>query len=636
VNFGFTLSLDRGWVWGPWVTRVVSLLFGCFLVVAINWFWPSLFALADERLGAIAWNLHKVDTPERRIIIIDIDEKSIAAVGPWPWPREKLAELTDSIGALGAGVIIYDVVFPDSRQGDIALAESLSRNRVVLAQILALGGQVVESGFLRGSLQQPPCGDPIPNASGHIGNSRLLESTAGHITPRIDSDGAVRALPALICFDNKAYPALALAALVKASQAQEGWTLLRGLAPLSPHWSLVNSQIPGISIPVGSDGHIRVPYRLDRSALVSVSAHDVLMGKVPPELLRNAWAIVGATAFGIGDAVPTPQGGAVAGVEVHVQLMSAMLDGAIPFQPIGGPWGQALLLSVSMVILLLVSRVERARAFLLPVLGVLLAFSFLIAHVSLQVYTNFWLGWSESAAIVLLSTSLLTMTEHARSRMERRRLYRNLSSYLPAPVAQEVALTDPTDVIQAQRAEITVLYADIRNFSAYCENSSPEEAGSLLHAFFSAATHVVQSHEGIVEEFSGDAVLAVWNSPQQCADHARKALKAAEALQLRVAGLLPSQMREGLEPLALGVGIETGVALVGSFGPAERRTHTALGEPVTVAIRLQAMTADLAQPVLVGQGITRAIGGDGLTSLGAFLIEGLLKPQNVYAPLPKE
>jgi adenylate cyclase len=231
---------------------------------------------------------------------------------------------------------------------------------------------------------------------------------------------------------------------------------------------------------------------------------------------------------------------------------------------------------------------------------------------------------------------LLAAGQYARARFERERLYGNLASYLPEPVAAEIAFREPTGIIDAQRREVTVLFADIRNFSAYCEGRPPEEAAALLHAFFSAATRVIESQGGLVEEFVGDAVLAIWNAPEPCPDHPAKALAAAIALQAETAPIFDQPPPVGLEPLALGIGIETGNALVGSFGPARRRTHTVLGETVTVAVRLQSLTVDLAQPVVVGEQAAQRLPKDTLVPLGSFLLEGLRTAREVYAPASAE
>ena len=201
-------------------------------------------------------------------------------------------------------------------------------------------------------------------------------------------------------------------------------------------------------------------------------------------------------------------------------------------------------------------------------------------------------------------------------------------------VAAQIALREPSGNIEAERREITVLFADIRNFSAYCEGRPPEEAAALLHAFFSIATRVVEAHGGCVEEFVGDAIMAVWNAESPCVDHPERAYAAAAVLLAEVEALFVTPPPPGLEPLALGIGMETGMALVGSFGPARRRTHAALGETVTVAARLQAMTADLAQPILIGEGAAARLSTASLMSLGEFLLEGLRRPRLLHAPAP--
>jgi adenylate cyclase len=163
----------------------------------------------------------------------------------------------------------------------------------------------------------------------------------------------------------------------------------------------------------------------------------------------------------------------------------------------------------------------------------------------------------------------------------------------------------------------------------------PEESAALLHAFFSRAVRIVEAHGGVVEAFQGDAVIAIWNATEPTRRHPQQALEAALALLREIPALFPSSPPEGLEPLAIGVGMETGTALVGSVGPASRRHHTALGETVTVAVRLQAMTADLAQPLLVGPGAAARLPAASLASLGEFLLEGLTRSYTLYALPPK-
>jgi adenylate cyclase len=602
---------------------------------------PNLLRGMEERAGDRLWGLGAAasrDEEERRFVIVDIDETSIARVGAWPWPRERMAELSRALGALGASLQIFDIVLPEQRPDDLLLAQELARQQAVLAQVFSLDPRTpVALGQVQGALERnaPACDPPLPHAFGYVANTAGIASvpgvSVGHITPRIGPDGAVRHLPPLVCFEGRVYPALALAAVVKGAGVESAWSLARGSGMLDPAWRVSHPHLPGISVPIDGRGDARLSYRLPRRALLSVSAADVLDGRAPEALFRGAWVLVGATAFGIGDAVPTPHGGAVAGVEVHAQFISALLDGRIPYTPRGAPAVLLLLGALSGGILLLAARLRRFPTLGLPILGFLLGLAFLGLHAWLQLAQHLWLGWGIPALFSVFAGIFLGAAEYARTRFERERLYGNLASYLPEPVAADIAFREPSGTIDAQRQEITVLFADIRNFSAYCEARPPEEAGALLHAFFTTATRVIESHGGLIEEFVGDAVMAVWNAPRPCPDHPAKALSAAQELYAETQELF-RQTPPGLEPLALGIGVETGSALVGSFGPARRRTHTAMGETVTVAARLQALTADLAQPILVGEGLAKHLPAGAVMSLGSFLLEGLRTGRQIYAP----
>lgn len=627
----------------PWRLRAAAVLLAALCVLALAGLAPGLPRNVEERAGDLLWRVSPAYAPaaeeERRFVVVDIDEASLAKLGPWPWPRERLAELSRGLAALGAGLQVYDVVLPEARPGDAALAAEFARHPVVLAQVFALDPNTpVAVGAPAGALKAdaPGCRAPLPQATGYIANTPALASVSGlavgHITPRIARDGAVRHLPALICFEGRAYPALGLAALLRAASAESAWTLAAGDGWLDPAWRLTHPALPGIAVPLDANGDVRLSYRLPRRAFNSVSAAAVLAGEAPAELFRGAWVLIGATAFGIGDAVPTPHGAVIGGVEVHAQFISALLDGRLPRTPRAAPVLLLLLGLAGAAVLLLGVCWRRLPALGLPLAGVLLAAALFALQADLLLRSQVWLGWAEPAAFLVLAGVLLAAGEHARARFERGRLYDNLASYLPAPVAAEIAFHEPSGAIEARRREITVLFADIRNFSAYCEGRPPEEAAALLHAFFTAATRIVEAHGGLVQEFIGDAVMAVWNAPHDCPDHTARALAAARELQVEAGQLFSRPPPPGLEPLALGIGIETGAALVGSIGPARRRTHTALGDTVTIAARLQALTADLAQPILVGEGAAAHLPQDAVVSLGSFLLEGLRISRVVYSP----
>ena len=622
----------------PFALRLAALGMAGVAVLAWLWLAPGIHRALEDASGDPLWRsaARQAVADERRTVIIELDEASLARVGAWPWPRETMARLVDALQEQGAAVQLLDVVFPEGRAGDDVLAAALARHPVYVGQILALEPDAARVGTLSGALPGLSCaGGVFPVAGGYVANADSVLAAAGargagHITPALDPDGSVRRIAPVLCHQQRAYPALALLGIGGLAQAAVELHYDVGRTPFAPHgWLTLAGS--GIRLPVDDDGTTRVPYALPSGAFTSVAAADVLDNRVPAGLLNGALALIGATAFGIGDTVPTPLAGNAAGVEIHARFITALLDGALPYTPRAAGMlqlGYALL--VAAVLWLLVQRQRTLPSYVLPLAGVGFAALAYAGHGAVLLHAGWWLGWLSPAAFALLAALALSVVEFGLARFERERLYHNLSSYLPEPVAAHIALREPVGTIDAEHREITVLFADLRNFSAWCEARPAEEAAALLHAFFSTAYRVVRDHGGLVEEFVGDAVMAIWNAPQACDNHPRRALDAARALIEAVEQLLPDEAPPGLEPLGIGIGLETGRALVGSFGAAERRTHAALGETVTVAARLQAMSVDLSAPIVVGPGAAACLPDAGLLGVGSFLLEGLQRPRTLH------
>jgi adenylate cyclase len=659
------------------------------LVALISWATfsvsqPAWLSAAQELSTDWAWRLLAKTQDERRVILVDIDERSLQEIGPWPWPRETQAKLLDKLGEQGVSLLAIDVVFTSGQSGDDVLSKALSQHRPVLAQAFAMpqqGGQT-KVGQLAGALDWPSCPAPFSEASGFLANHEGLIKPmkppllAGHITPRLSQDGVVRQQPAVLCFQEKAYPALGIAAASEGAQIAS-WSLQRGKAWTDAPWLLTSSSGAFQAVPLSKDGDIRVPWWSQPSSFVSVPAADLLSGKVPKGLFGNAWALLGSSAFGLNDTIATPFASAAAGMLVHAQVLTGMIDGRVPFTPIGSQSMQAAAALLGFLLLVMLSTLSKRQAKtsatkptnssgtisviapfpiqLFPLLGLCWAVALWALHLGLLQTQGWVVGWLLPALTVFIASLTWGILEHTKSRIDRERLYTHLSSYLPAPVAAALALQPPSSAIKASTRMVSVMFADIRNFSAYCEARPPQEAAAVLHAFFSTATRVVEDNDGVIEAFQGDAVLAVWygeeyesgqnpigasfskkqssfNGLSNLSNYgAQRAMKAAAELYAAMQGSLPDPAPAGLEPLALGLGLECGPAMAGSFGLASRRTHMVLGRTVTIASRLVEMTADLAHPILVGEGLAAQIAGDGLQSMGTFLLDGLRVPHHVYA-----
>ena len=626
-----------------WLYASVSALAVVLMASVSSLFAPQLQQW-EERLSSRTWAMSDSSATERRVVVVDIDEKSTQALGAWPWPRDRMAQLLNGLDAYGVNLKVVDVLF-DGEQNpaqDTKLVQALQANKAptVISQLFALSSDAqVKSGqlasaFSMAATANTTCPAASTQAFGFMAAAPAFAQSSqavGHITPIVDTDGNIRRVPAVVCYEGNAYPALAVAALSAATGAQPVFKTAPGLAQ-----SGQVLDVGGIQIPVDAKAQLRVSYQMPRAGFVSVSAVDVIQGKVPAHMLKGAWALVGSTAFGGGDAVPTPQGGAVGGVEVHAQILSAALDGRTPFVPAWAPlWP---LLTGALALLALIFSLKASgpnAAVVVPAVALASGAVIFGAHAALLLGFHQWLGWGQPALFVALAATLLTAAEMLRVRAERESLYQNLSSYLPEGAARRVAFQEPTAQVVAETREATVMMVDLRNFSAYCEERTPEDAATVLHIFYTTVEKIVTEHGGVVEQMVGDGLTAVWNGSNPCDQHALQALKAAKVIWQEGVAQLPKVASRKTPPLDIGIGIESGPVMVGSFGPARRRVHTVMGEAVSVASRLEKLTAELGYPVLVGPKAlaqcANAPEAQDTQKLGDFLLSGMRAPRTVYA-----
>jgi adenylate cyclase len=649
-----------------WLFACVSALAVVLMAAISALFGPQLHQW-EERLASRTWALADNSATERRVVVIDIDEKSTQALGAWPWPRDRMAQLLTGLDAYGVNLKVVDVLFDGEQNAaqDAKLVEALQTQNsslntsqsnkapTVISQLFALSPEAqVKSGLLAGAMDagaastanasiptaaNTACPAASTQAFGYMAAAPAFAQSSqavGHITPVVDPDGNIRRVPAVVCFEGKAYPALAVAGLAAATGAQP---VIKAAPGLMQSGQVLD--VGGLQIPVDAKGQLRVSYQMPRAGFVSVSAVDVIQGKVPAHMLKGAWALVGSTAFGGGDAVPTPQGGAVGGVEVHAQILSAALDGRTPFTPVWAPLWPIATGALALLVLIFSLKASGPKAAVV-VPAVALASGAVIfgAHAALLLGTHQWLGWGQTALFVALAATLLTAAEMLRVRAERESLYQNLSSYLPEGAARRVAFEEPTAQVVAETREATVMLVDLRNFSAYCEERTPEDAATVLHIFYTTVEKIVTEHGGVVEQMVGDGLTAVWNGSSPCEHHALQALKAAKVIWQEGVAQLPKVASRKTPPLDIGIGIESGPVMVGSFGPARRRVHTVMGEAVSVASRLEKLTAELGYPVLVGPKALAQCAyaaaspeAQDIQKLGDFLLSGMRAPRTVYA-----
>ena len=602
----------------------------------LSWYFPGGQSLSEHK--------------ERRVIIVDIDERSIVEQGAWPWPREKVAKfieiLLDDYAVSG---IALDIVFPEEKNRDAQLLTQLKRDEItgaVVYDLIERGQPEITEGlpaYFKVKLENDvPITLGIPVTSNH---SALMPNRIGHITPLFDGDGSIRHLSPIICHpikERECRPLLGIASYM-GLLSNPSLEIKKGKGWLSPQWelSIVESEdIELAKIPLDASARITVPYRHRQSDWTSISATDILKQKIDPKLLKNGLILVGSTALGMSDVVFTPVSPVASGLEPHAEVMLALLDDGFLVEPQYG------LYLVSLILLPLLGLFYWAlNRFNLPlqrsiIFPVWLFFSWFVGVVSsMMAYQSFHLllPLTPLALFPLITLLFAISVELYLSTRERLGVAGLLAAYLPKQVAEKLTIrnkiSDVMDTsVDASRRQITVLFADVRGFTAIAENNHPEIVAKLMHRIFSEMSAAVAAHHGTIDKFIGDAVMAFWNAPDDDPLHSVHALAAAQEMLKRINSLTEFYHQLGLTQVHIGIGIETGYALVGNFGSAHRRTYTALGETVVLASRLEGLTAQYQRSIIIGEACAKALGVDTLEALGETQLRGRQRAIALYSP----
>ncbi len=628
------------------LSLVLAVLLG---LLSQNIWWQSL----EERLFSPVWSLYASPEPERRVVVVDIDEKSLRRQGAWPWPRQTIARLIDQTAESGASVVLVDMILPEQRAGDAQLAKVLARQSVVMGQIFSSGDQTlafasvgVLSAYGAASLPDRRCPAHLIQAGSFLANEKALEvQYAGHISPAVDVDGTVRRIPALVCFKGKTYPALSLAALARLSEANGGWRLEKGFGSggqwLAPSYWIDHPQLSGLRLPVEADGLTRIPFSRTRSAYAAISASDVLAGRNPS--FDGAMVLIGASAFGVSDSVPVPLSGLATGMEVHLQMLSALMDQRMAYRPAIQPWLDAALATIVTLVLFASwragQRVSSGWRSLLPTLTApVLVVLMVIAQLYVFVAHGLWTFHLSLLVYPIALALVLLAARQWRLNRQRNRAMAHLQAFAGggalAEVLGEGAGSDALGALGKEslnqylerRPEprvtpvaASILFADLCGFTAYYARHPEDAVTRLIHQFYGSADWVVSAHGGAIDKYLGDGFMAVFLGEQ----HAERAVAAA----IELLGLWAQKHQpDDLATMDLKIGIDSGDVLTGVFGSGHRLTHTVFGQPVNQAAHLEGLTRELDQSLLISEQTYAGLESDllrrGFVFAGRFALGG--------------
>ncbi len=511
------------------------------------------------------------DASEEPVMIVGIDDRSLDELGHLnTWSRADYAELVDVLSAGGARAIVFDVLFSEPTEHDQVLADSIEQaGNVILPTAYALGeygptgvGDKVQAGAIARSL------DEFEAVAARVGHANVLP----------DEDGVVRRLPLVIETGDGHVPALAMTAVAEYLRRPE---VIDG--PIDGG----TIQHAGRSIPVDALNAMIVNYVAGSvdpdtsSSFHHVSYVDVLNGDIPPEAFNDRIVLIGATALGIGDLFWTPAGVQMSGVEIHANAVHTILTGNF----LKGASSTVTILSIFALVLLCGLATLRWRVFWSSAFAVVLcAAYFLVALTCFD--RGVMLNTVYPPLAVVGSFVGVSLHNIATERSEKNEVTRTFGRYVSAPVVDKImsSLEKGELDLEGEESEVTVAFADIRGFTAVSEITRPQDLMKVLNSYLSIVIECVLRHDGMVNKFGGDSIMAVWNAPTPCADHPLKAVRAALDAQHEITA---QQVRDASLPrLDFGIGINSGKVIAGNLGSENRSEYSVIGDCVNVAARL--------------------------------------------------
>ncbi len=586
--------------------------------------------LYDTRLRA------QTAQPDDRVLIVDIDERSLAMGGRWPWPRATVGDLIGRLADAGAAVIGVDVVFAEEQREpghDEALAQRLQGLPVVLGYYFTSDREGARVGELPMPVMDaralPATGHRVTSWNGYGANLPQLQRAAagaGFFNPAIDDDGVVRALPVLAEHRGQLYESLAVAVL----RLYLGDASLR----LERHALSLEGGRGKARIPLSEGLTALVPFAGGPSRFRTISALDVLAGRLRADELRGRIVLVGTSAPGLTDLRATPLRAAFPGVEVHATLIASVLDRSAPQIRERSETGIA-------VGALATATAGLALAFGLPAVGAVGAVVFsAVAAVGLWLagsiaWANFAVVVPVAAGMILVAVvTLLNLAAGYFVEGRARRAVAGLFGEYVSPALVERMMRDPQryGVAASENRELSILFVDIRGFTRIAETMEPEPLREYINAFLTSMTEVVHRYGGTVDKYIGDAVMAFWGAPIDDPQHADHAVAAALAMLDEVQRLNQSFELRRLPLIRIGVGINPGVVRVGDMGTKLRRAYTVIGDAVNLASRFEALTKQFDAPIIVGETTMTQARGHSFVELGRARVVGRGEPVRIFAP----
>ena len=630
---------------------------------------PLLDTLENQAYDA-RLKLLPAESPEKHVVIIDIDEKSLGEIGHWPWNRDIIASINDNLfDHYRIKTIGFDIVFAEAdedegekllqRMADGPLKDNsafqleysrvlntLKRDKIFARSLenrKTILGFVMNTNTHTGMLPDPAAildsslkgRIPFIKAEGYTANLEVLQTSAfggGFFdNPLLDDDGVYRRVPLLQEYEGKLHESLALALARTALGSPQLEFIVESGPDINTDLLLEWLKIGELVIPVDEHAGVLIPYLGRKNSFTYISAIDVLNKKVPVEDLAGKIALFGASAPGLLDLRTTPIQAAFPGVEIHANLIQGILDQSVMHQPAYTTAFEFILLFVLGV----------ALTFLLPLLSAFWGLLATSALLLLLIGGNIFV-WRSYQLVLPVTTPVLLVVVMFTLHMTygffveargKRQLARLFGQYVPPELVDEISINMEAISLDGEIREMSVLFSDVRDFTTISESMEPKQLTQLINGFLTPITEIIHHQRGTIDKYMGDAVMAFWGAPLEDPSHALHALTAAMDMIQRINELKPEFNARGWPEIKIGIGINSGEMNVGNKGSEFRVDYTVLGDAVNLGSRLEGLTRVYDVDIIVGENTRNAVAEFEFRELDRVRVKGRDKPVAIYEPV---
>ena len=594
-----------------------------------------IFELLEEKTLDMRFAIRGKIAPGPETVIAAVDEKSISKLGRFPWPRSTWGRVVDRLTEEGASVIVFDFFFsePENVESDDLFQRAIMRSRrVVLPVVFDLAEGYKESGFTDQKVDflTPSAYSVIRNTDmpfSPVTAKMVLPSlyrfssfaqALAHINMISDEDGTLRWEMLSIAFHDDFYAPIGLQAA----------RIHLGLKPEDLALDYAGAvHLGDITIPTDGFGRMLINYRGPDKTFPMYSISDILDRNLPADTFRNKIVLIGATAIGIYDLRVTPFSTHMAGIEKHASVVDNILRGDFIHRTEAAVLPLVFLFAIILGISLPRLGAGAGAALFLALFGGYLGIvQYLFAAKGL------WFNLVYPASALFFGYICQTAYRFFMEERRARDIRRMFSSYVSKRIVDEL-IRDPSKAkLGGDRKEITVLFSDIRGFTSFSEQLQPEEVVSLLNEYLGAMTEIVFEHEGTLDKFVGDAIVALWGAPIGQPDHAERGVRCALAMIDRLKKLQDKWKAEGKHVIDIGIGINTGEMVVGNIGaPGKKMDYTVIGDNVNLGARLEGLTRQYNNHIIISEFTYEKVKDIVVVKeLGSVTVKGKQKPVVIY------